>query len=106
MRRSEPEELEVEEELERRAREMFAKVVRPQFGSTSSARLLICVVMLWRREAAFCWSACEPESCWLPLLEPLGERLLLLLLLTLVTLLLPVLVHELAGEVWRFGWVA
>lgn len=38
-----------EDEVERRASEMLANVVRPQFGSTSSARLPICVVILSRR---------------------------------------------------------
>ena len=43
---------EVEEALEvdRRAKDMLASVVRPQFGSTSKARLLICVVILSRLE--------------------------------------------------------
>lgn len=35
--------LEAEEEVERRASEMFASVVRPQLGSTSSAKLF----MIW-----------------------------------------------------------
>lgn len=46
------------DEVERRASEMFANVVRPQFGSTSRARLLICVVIESRLDAAF----------WAPLL--------------------------------------
>lgn len=48
VRRSEAAEEELE--VDRRAREMFASVVRPQFGSTSRARLLIWVVMLCLRE--------------------------------------------------------
>lgn len=48
----EEEDEEDEDELvERRASEMLANVVRPQFGSTSSARLPICVVRLSRRLA-------------------------------------------------------
>lgn len=40
-------------DVDRRASDMLARVVRPQLGSTSSAKLLICVVILSRRAAAF-----------------------------------------------------
>lgn len=55
MEPADEEEVDEVEEVERRASEMLARVVRPQFGSTSSARLLICVVMLSR---LFSWAAC------------------------------------------------
>lgn len=42
-----------EELVESLAKEIFASVVRPQFGSTSSAKLLICVVILCLLELLF-----------------------------------------------------
>lgn len=39
-----------DDEVDRRASEMLARVVRPQFGSTSRARLLIWVVIESRLE--------------------------------------------------------
>lgn len=42
---------EAAEDVDRRASEMFASVVRPQLRSTSSAKLPICVVKLSRLDA-------------------------------------------------------
>lgn len=57
-----------EELVESLAKDIFASVVRPQLGSTSSAKLLICVVML-----------CLRELFWLSLLLFAWFMLLLLL---------------------------
>lgn len=47
-----------EDDVDSRASDMLAKVVRPQFGSTSRARLLIWVVILSRLVPLSCLGAC------------------------------------------------
>lgn len=51
---------ELEDGVDNLAREMFAKVVRPQFGSTSKARLLICVK---RFRCCWMWLAMRALVC-------------------------------------------
>lgn len=78
------------DELDRRASDMLASVVRPQLGSTSSARLLIWVVMLSRLMAPvvmgfwWAWMTACGGACT-------GSQLFGLALVLLPALLFPVL---------------
>ena len=50
--------VEDDDDVDRRARDMLANVVRPQFGSTSRAKLLIWVVIL-SRLLFTCFAVCR-----------------------------------------------